>query len=335
MVTDDVKNINHMYKFKKVNLFIFFVIASAFFVAVLQPFGLSLDYANYQYFFQQIRLNFSGELKDNRFEPGFKYVAGIVVKLLTSDILVYGFFAVVSIAIKLIYLRRFTYARNFFYIACIFYMFKFFPLLELTQLRGSIAIAILLVAYYYIQNGKKIYGAGIGILAILFHYSTLMLLPFLFLPKLSRKMSIIIAVFIFSALYLTSQYGIGFASKNLLAFQGYESNGYGENVLKKFSPVYFPEFFILAFSIFHWRYLTDGMRRIVSIELIGFSIFYALIDYQVVAARGREFFSVMWILFVVQSTGCVDKVKIAIYIFVASSMSLAIYQYLFSDFFSS
>lgn len=323
-----------MFKLKKINVFIFLVILVAFFIAIYQPFGLSPDYANYEYFFQQVRLDFSDELKYNRFEPGFMYATGALVNFFASDIWVYGSFVVIAITIKLVYLERFSYSRYFTYLTCALYMIKFFPLLELTQLRASLGISFLLAAFFYIQNNRKLLGAAVGVAAILFHYSSLMLLPFLFLPKLSRIKSIIVALSIFSILYLTSRYGIGLAGNYLLVFQEYESHGYGERAVNGFSPVFFPEFFLLAFALFYWQDLTDGMRRIVTIELIGFSIFYALIDYPVVAVRGREFFSVMWILFVVQGAVCVDKVKLAIYIFISASVSLAVYQYLFLDFFA-
>src|SRR5450830_1684919 len=207
------KKINLMFKFKKISVFIFFVISTAFFVAILQPFGLSPDYENYEYFFQQARFDFSGELKGNRFEPGFMYAAGALVNFFTSNVLVYGIFVIISITIKLVYLKRFSYSKYFVYLACVFYVIKFFPLLELTQLRASLAIALLLVAFFYIKNDRRLLGAGVGVVAMLFHYSSFMLFPFLFLPRLNRKRSVIVALSIFSALYLTSHYGIGLAGK--------------------------------------------------------------------------------------------------------------------------
>ena len=90
-----------MFKLKKTSVFIFFVIAIAFFVGFYQPFGRSPDYGNYEYFFQQVRWDFSNELSDNRFEPGFVYIAGVLAKFFTSDVCVYGVFVVISIAVKL------------------------------------------------------------------------------------------------------------------------------------------------------------------------------------------------------------------------------------------
>ena len=47
-----------------------------------------------------------------------------------------------------------------------------------------------------------------------------------------------------------------------------------------------------------WGRLTLLMKRIVLVEIIGMAIFYGAIEFAVVAHRMREFYSVLWVLFV-------------------------------------
>jgi len=320
-------------KFKKTNAALFILSISAFLIAVLQPFGYSPDYTNYEFFFQQVRIDFLGQLKESRFEPGFIYFSGWLAKIFTSDLLVYGLLVFLSIAVKLFFLKRFSNNAYYIYLACIFYAFKFFPLHELTQLRASLAVSVMMAALYFVQNEKKAVGVALCALAFSFHYSSGILFPFLFLPRLSRNMALGLALAVFSTLYLISHYAVDIASSYFPVFQMYQFSGLGERAINRFSPVFFPEFFMLAFGLYFWKSINDGMRHIIAIQLLGFAILYAFIEFPVVAVRGREFFSVLWTLFIVQASDCKNKIKFPIYIFVVASITLSLYQYSYLVFF--
>lgn len=322
-----------MLNIKKTNVILFFLVLLAFLAAVLQPFGVSPDYRNYELYFQHVRSDFLSAAAEYRFEPGFAYATGALTTLFANDVLIYGVLVAVSMSVKVIYLKRFAYDRYCLYLAYAFYAFRFFPLHELTQLRASLATSFMFVACFYLWRRKWPLGAGACAIGTSFHYSSFMLLPFFFLPKLGRKTSLMFAALTFVSLYLGAHFLITLTGEYLAVFESYELQGYGEETVNPLSPVFFPEFFMLSFSLYYWNKLTDSMQRIVTIELIGFAMLYALIDFPVVAVRGREFFAVLWTLFISQSAVCKSGVKRAVYIFVVASMALSLFQYIYLDFF--
>lgn len=323
----------NFFKIKKVNLVLSFFSIAAFWVAIAQPFGLSPDYLNYDFFFDQLRIDFLGQLQENRFEPGFSYVAGWLVKIFSSNAVVYGFLVLFAVTVKFICLAQYSREKFFVSIACVFYLIRFFPLLELTALRASLAIAFIFLALYYIANGKRFRGIIACGLAFANHYSSLIIAPFLFMPRLSRRTSVLIALIIYGCLYLFSRYAVGIAGNFFQVFQSYEAEGYGRNEINIFSPVFFPEFFMILAAYWYWNDITEGMRKIAALELIGFAILYALLDFQVIAVRGRELFSALWPIFIVQAAVCSSRVKLVIYIFIGASLILAGYLYWALDFF--
>ena len=153
------------------------------------------------------------------------------------------------------------------------------------------------------------------------------------MPKIGRLKSVILALLVFFSLYLAFNFAIGFAQKFFLVFETYDDNRFGERAVNPLSLVLFPEFFLLVAAFVFWGEMTDKMQKIVTIQLMGVAIFYVLIDFQVIAVRSREFFSVLRTLFIAQAAGCSNRLKFAIYIFVVLSMALSVYQYLFLDFF--
>ena len=321
-----------MLSISKSKIFIILALFVAFFAAVTQPFGFSPDYTQYELFFREIRVDFLNVMRESRFEPGFSIAAAGISRLIGSDVLVYGIFVFSSMAYKLCYTRKMS-SGSYLYLAIIFYFFRFFPLHELNQLRAALAISLIFAACFYVWTARAWVGGAACVLAATFHYSSLIISPFLFLPKIGRLKSVILALSVFFALYLASNFAIEFAQKFFLVFETYDDNGFGERAINPLSPVLFPEFFLLVAALVFWGEMTDKMQKIVTIQLMGVAIFYALIDFHVVAVRSREFFSVLRTLFIAQAAGCSNRLKFYIYIFVVLSMALSVYQYLFLDFF--
>jgi hypothetical protein len=322
----------------KFKIFFTFFLLLAFIIAATQPFGYSPDYTQYEFFFQQIRFDFLRIVQASRFEPGFSFLSGTLSWAFSSDIMVYSFLVAIAMFLKLIYTRKISFGI-YFYLAIIFYFSKFFILHELTQLRVALAISFIFASCFWLWNGMRWKGVIGCVCATSFHYSSLMLFPFLFAPKLNRTKSLAIALFIFIVLSLISHYVVDLAGKFFPVFESYESSAllFHTNDINPLSPVLLPEFFLLIMSFIFWHDLTENMQKIVFIELIGFAIFYSLIDYQVVAVRGREFFSVLWTLFIAQAGFCKSRLQLSIFIsiFILATIMLSIYQYFYLDFFTN
>lgn len=311
------------------------VIATAFLVAVMQPFGLSPDYANYEIFFDMVRQEFGHDMT-TRFEPGFVLASGLLTSVISSNAVVYGLLVILAVVIKLFVLEKFVpsqkpLGRYYLYLALVFYFVRFFPLHELTQLRASIAMSLIIVIAVLVWAGKHFRGALLTVVAICFHYSALILIPFFYLPKLQRRTTVIVAVVAGILLHVLSAPLVAVAQGYFLVFSTYEFEF--AKAVNPLSPVFLPEFFMIAAALFCWRDLTDLMRRLVSLQLIGFALFYGLIEFTVVATRGRDLFSIMWTVFLVQGGAVPVRVRCLLHIFVGMSIAIAIYLYVILDFF--
>lgn len=324
-------------KTTRTGLAVFLLLASALAVAVFQPMGLSPDYENYEIFFQQVRRDFSFAA-GYRFEPGFGYAVGWLTQVFGSDLAVYGALVVAAMGVKLGYLRAFASrnsaeGRYFLYCAFVLYFFKFFALHELTQLRVSLAVAALLAGAYYLWARRWLAGSLAAALAVSFHYSSLILAPFLYLPRMTRRQALMLAAALFAVLHWTSGFGLSLAAQYFVVFDSYDTS-FDDNVINPFSLVFVPEYFMLAMALWYWDDLSELMRRVVMVELAGFALLLGLIDFPVVAVRGREFFSVLWVVFVAQASPRTTGLRVAIHGFIAASIALAFYQYVVLDFFS-
>ena len=322
-----------MYIISKRKIAIILMALFSFVIAFEQPFGYSPDYTQYEFFFQQIRAYFVATKLTNRFEPGFFYISFWLTQVFNSDLFVYSVFVFFAIFVKFFYGLR-DVVGNYFWMAVAFYFFKFFPLHELTQLRAALGASFMIAAFFYIEKGNRWQGILLCLIATSFHYSALMLAPFLFLPRLDRRQILLITAVIFFVCFIFASYLILLVGKNVQVFETYGDYTSSLGKLNRFSPAFFPEYFIILFSFYFWEKLTEIMRRVVAIEMIGYAIFYAFADYGVVAVRGREFFSVIWIFFVAQGTVTGAKARLGINIFVVLSIILGIYLFFSGNFFT-
>lgn len=323
---------------KKLNAVIVFPLLTllAFVIAVAQPFGLSPDYQNYEIFFDMARREFGHGIQ-TRFEPGFVLVSGILTSAISSDVLVYGLLVIIAVSVKLFAFEKFvpvqkSLGRYYLYLTILFYGTRFFPLHELTQLRVSIATSLVVAIALLVWTGRRLRGTLLIPLATCFHYSSLMLIPFFYLPKPRRLTAVLVTVATGVLLKVLSAPMVAIAQGYFLVFSTYEF-GFASEVPSLLSPVFFPEFFMIVVSLIFWNNLTDLMRRVVFLQMIGFALFYALSDFTVVATRGRDLFSLMWTVFLVQGSAVPLRLRVLLHVFVAMSVALATYQYVILDFF--
>jgi hypothetical protein len=253
-----------------------------------------------------------------------------------ENILIYGAFVVVSLGVKLFALEKFVVedrrARYYLYLAIGFYLLHFFPLHELTQLRAALAVAAIFVAVIYIWGAANLKGMAFVVAAALMHYSSLIMAPFLYLPRMSRRTAVISAVAVGTLLAAASNVMVSVAQIYFAVFQTYEF-GVVEEMPNPFSPVFFPEFYLILVSLFYWDGLTEIQKRILTLQMFGFALFYGLIDFTVIAVRGRELFSVLWTIFLVQCSGGPVVFRYWVHGFFMMSAVLSFYLYFVLDFF--
>lgn len=109
-------------------------------------------------------------------------------------------------------------------------MSHFFPE-TMNIIRQSIATVFILGAYVYWNKEKKILSLTLLIISVLFHTTSIIALPFLFLKKLRLNINLVLAsLFIVMLLGLTGSYG--FINDYILSLSGVDDNIYADTIVR-------------------------------------------------------------------------------------------------------
>lgn len=138
------------------------------------------------------------------------------------------------------------------FIAVAYYFARFFLVHDVTQVRISFAIAMLIIAYLRLQKAEFFYGFCFLIIAVLSHTSTLVYLPIIyiaatikkpeaFLKKAVRVIVILVPIFVICATLILSQIPIADIIANLpdARLGNYYSEDYNVAVPNLFTDVFF------------------------------------------------------------------------------------------------
>lgn len=256
-------------------IFLVFFIFTASLLAGDRTFGIDPDYNNYIDLFNYKDINHNGKL----YEPSFEIIRYVYYNLNTFNSTwgIFFIFAFLSISIKTIAIL--LYSKEF-YLSIITYISLFFFLHDYTQIRLSIAIAIIFFFIHYIpiNNYKKLILSIT--LAISFHFTAIIYLPLYFLYKKVNLnkffacsvicFSFALTIFIFEINYINNinDFIIRF---NLLSI----GPVYNFNIMNLMNLSYTIIGFIAFFLCkkFNW---DDTGKLYIKILLTGTSFFYIL-----------------------------------------------------------
>jgi EpsG family len=297
-----------------------------FLLSITQPLGQSPDYLDYANFFDLTRFEGSNIFGASRFEPGFSAITLVLTILFDSNIVVYSWIVATAILLKGWGIRACSSSQKVFIIAATFYLIRYFPLHELTQLRAALAIALIMVGSILLWRGYLLYGFLMCAMSLLFHMSSMAIIPALLLSSTKRWQVVAIALILFFLTATVLHYITGYLANFVLILDGYQRGGFGEEAPNPFSIQLLIDWAMIFVSLVKWSKLTSLMRRVVLLELIGMAIFYGGIEFAVIAHRIREFYSVFWVFFVID--GLQQKsTRLLSYSFVLAS--IVFYFYIF------
>lgn len=188
-------------------------------------------------------------------------------------------------------------------------------------------MGLILLGAIFLWNGRIFFGGSVCALALLFHMSTAAIIPIIFIRQSKRWQVILLTLIVF----IFTFYLVGFLNEYLSGFiqvlSDYEANK--NQFDKKPNPIaiyLLIDWAMIIWSLFYWKHLSEIMRRIAFIELVGFSIFYGAIDFSAVAIRVRELYSIYWIIFALEGLKKRDT-AIPVLLFIIANISF--YFYLF------
>lgn len=107
-------------------------------------------------------------------EEGFYFISA-VVKSFTKNYTIY--FLIISSITFAFYYRSITYFAIFPLLSLAYYVARFMPFREMNQIRGALAIAIIVYSLRFLINNHKGRYIAACIAASLFHYSSLIAIP--------------------------------------------------------------------------------------------------------------------------------------------------------------
>lgn len=137
-------------------------------IAGYRPFGLGLDFPNYDFFYYGIRDD--AFYQASRFEPGFKSLAYFAKHALNWDVMPFmAMLMMVTLIVKFQVLGRLEHPWT----AIFFYVLVWFPLHENTQVRVAVAVTFLFMATKPLFDGRWIRYLLVSSLSILFHYTAI------------------------------------------------------------------------------------------------------------------------------------------------------------------
>lgn len=153
----------------------YFIIGVGFILlAGFRVVGTDPDSDNYEYYFHHVfQASALGMM-----EPSFKYLC-IILGLITDNVhILFLVYAIIGVSIKLYAFKRLA---PVIFVPLLFYISFYFELHEMTQMRAGIVSGLYLLALKHIGLGERKKAALLILIGTFFHYSSLVLLPVIFL----------------------------------------------------------------------------------------------------------------------------------------------------------
>jgi hypothetical protein len=259
--------------YKKKYIFIFFSLLAAFLST-----HMSLDSAAYQSIFNYY--SSSGWARIISEVRSYEAFFVIAAKLLNGFPSFFWFLIIslISVGLKIYTIEKTS--RNF-YISFVFYLVYFFVLLDGTQIRVSLAIAIAYLGLYFL-SGKKIYKSLLLTLssALFFHYSLIFILA---IYVFKNRKTIVFLAGLWPILILCWWFGFDLLSLSKVVFSYADQSWIGVDKVNSYLNSYdensapYSLQFVLLFSasvIVYWRYRDE----LTDFEIICFNcIFMSLV----------------------------------------------------------
>jgi hypothetical protein len=292
--------------------------------------GESPDWQNYDNFFELLRADEFDTLAISRFEAGFVIISLFLTELFTSNAVVYGIIAASAMFMKCWVINQLSPNKTIFLFITFFYLVRFAPLHELTQLRVACSTAFLLSAFVLLQRGNRLGGFTACAAALAFHLSAIIIIPILFIQSHSLKTVIMVSVVVVIMTILGVGLVEGYFHDSIAVIRMYQEAGFGDDVPNPRSAAILLDWGIISAGLIMWNRLSSRMKQVLLLELVGMAIFYASMDFAVISHRIREFLSVFWIFFVADGLQQELPVKCVTLLFAMASLILYSYLFIFS-----
>ncbi len=218
--------------------------------------------------------NFFAAFSVLRYEFGSLLVLWILANLF-SPLTMFFLTGAIAITIKYYLFNKYL---NYSFIAFIFYVLAFVPVLDANTLRAALAVCFIFYAIFLEPKSKYSY-LFLTIVACLFHYSGVIILLFYFVRHpILPLVGIVCLGFILDSIISSSAY-LTFAMIWLSSAEG---------AVSLTNPFFIMQVCISIVCAFNWRKLSEGQKRGALLNMLGVVAYIAFINNPIVAHRLRE-----------------------------------------------
>ncbi len=271
------------------------------FVAGFREIGLDPDSENYEYTFQ----NYFKNGTDEMIEPSFLLIS-YILGLFTDNVhMLFLIYAIFGVSLKMFAFRKMS---EFYFVPLLCYISFYYVLHDLTQIRAGVVSGIFLCTLPLIAENKKKIAFFILLGASLIHYSSLMLLPVLFLNNkpFCKKTTILFLcaiplgyVVYYAGGSILMNPSLPFIGNKLAIYQAAVEKGKMTVGINIFDPLH-----IMSIMLFYYLFLfKDTLTKLCSnfpillkTSAIGLSLYSAFAFLPVLALRTSQLYCIVNIL---------------------------------------
>jgi hypothetical protein len=268
-------------------------------VAAFRGEGFDRDYNNYKEIFL-----LWDESSTYLIEPGFIVIANFARIFFSTPILLFLLFALLGVSIKVYSINKLT---DFVFISLLIYFCNIYILQDLTQIRAGVASGLMLISLVPLKSRKKTPFFIVAFLAIMFHYTAFVILPFWFfkVDKINKKIWFTIIPFSYLLLFLAISPldlyelipidSIQAKIRTYILLQEADT----ENVVNVFSTLVFIRLLFISYILKKIDIIQEENKYaiiVIKIYIISIAVLVVMSKTTAIALRFNEFFSAVEIV---------------------------------------
>lgn len=257
------------------------------------------DADNYKYLFE----HYDDPILAKGVEYSFLWLSSLLYPIFHSVRSIFVLYAFLSIPAKLYAIKKLS---SIIFLPLLIYISNIYILHDLTQIRAAVASGFFLISIYFLSLGKKTYAFGFILVSCFFHYSSLSLLPLLFISntKMNVKQKCIWGSIIplgyiiyFLHINLLLSIPIPYISDKISVYQELTEKGIaGNDQINVFNMVFLANIFIFYYNLFFYDTICHFFKPttlIIKIQALSLFFFPAFAVVPAIGFRLSELYGIV------------------------------------------
>lgn len=276
--------------------FLAVLITLSVFAGLRSP-SVDADFANYAGWFGLIQSGAAPLVAWIR-DPAFGAISYLVSRAGFSYSVVAFVYALAGIAATWMLAFSISLER---WATLLFYLFfcQYFLVLDMTEIRAAVAIPLMACSLYLASEGRRRQAVAVFLIALIFHFSALVGLPFMILIFMGvrfRSRAWLLALIAIGAIAAVAMRSVINLLSGLYRISEYLNGGAEEHDLRVISWYALAHLLAIAVALFFWKKLSFHQRMAVVACGAGLMLFLVFGWNTGLATRFLYIFDVYWLL---------------------------------------